>query len=425
VLGNVITTIAVDRDGMVWVGTNQGLNRFDGQAWTSYAVGGGSRDGAVTALMADREGAIWVGTETGVSVYDGLGWKAFALPQEFVGQEITTIAEDLKVNAMCPLCADIFYRHSADGGESWSAPVNLSNSFAGSVKPQVHIGNGGHVYVTWEEGEDYYTHLGYPVASMYAHSPDSGNNWVEPTAFSSPLGAPQQITLGTGQGNGLVVVWRLPGKSSYYYQHSTDNGIIWSEPQPIPGVIAKPWEPFSLDDYHTATDSAGNVHLLVLGYRSSLETELGLIHLVWNGSQWSSPTVIYASSDPPEWPRIDVGAGNKVYATWFTRDKKHIYDSERGRYQIWVSSYQADAPAQTPAPLPTPIPTLTPDVSSQATPGPTAAPAPIVLTDDSGLPPGLYTESDEIGRLILALSPIAVIVLIITALRLGWFRRRR
>jgi ligand-binding sensor domain-containing protein len=424
-LGNVITTIAVDRDGIVWVGTDQGLSRFDGQAWTSYAVGGGSRDSAVTALMADREGAIWVGTETGVSVYDGLGWKAFALPQGFVGQEVTAIAEDLKVNAICPLCADIFYRHSTDGGESWSAPVNLSNSFAGSVKPQVHIGNGGHVYITWEEGEDWYTHLGYPVASMYAHSPDGGNSWVEPIAFSSPLGAPQQITLGTGQDGDLVVVWRLPGEKPFYYQYSTDNGVTWSEPQPIPGVIAKPWEPFSLDAYHTATDSAGNVHLLVLGRRSSLDKDLGLIHVVWDGSQWSPPTVIYASSDPPEWPRIAVGAGNKVYATWFTRDEKHINDSARGRYQIWVSSYQADAPPQTPAPVPTPIPTLTLDASNQIALNSTTTPTPAVLQDDSELPPGLYTESDEIGQLILALSPVIVVVLIITALRLGWFSRRR
>jgi hypothetical protein len=262
---------------------------------------------------------------------------------------------------------------------------------------------------------------------MYVYSPDGGKTWAEPTVFSSTLGVPQQITLGVGRDGDLVVVWRLPEQkeSSYYYQTSTDNGITWSEPQSIPGVIAKPWETFSLDAYDAATDSAGNVHLLVLGYLDSLEEDLGLMHLVWDGSEWSSPTVIYSSSDPPEWPRIDIGAGNQVYATWFTRDEKHIHDSDRGRYKVWVSSYQADAPLQTPVPILTPIPPLTPEASDQIALNSTAAPALAVPQDDSGLPSGLYTENDEVGQLLLALSPITVIVLIIAALRLGWFRRRR
>lgn len=426
-LSNAVTDIAVDLEGLVWVGTDRGLNRFDGREWTSYAVGGESGGGAVTALMVDSEGTLWVGTEAGVSHYNGQGWETVELPQEFVGQRVMAIARDLRVNAICPSCADIFYRHSTDGGESWSAPVNLSDSFAGSVKPQVHIGGGGSVYVTWEEGEDWYASQGYPVSSMYAYSPDGGHTWAEPTVFSSPQGAPQQITLGVGQNSSIVVVWRLPEEESsyYYYQVSSDNGVTWSEPQPIPGVFAKPWEMFSLDAYHTVSDSAGNVHLLVLGYLSPLDEELGLIHLIWNGSRWSSPNVIYASSDPPEWPRIDVGMGNKLYATWFTRDEKHIYDSERGRYKVWVSSFQADAPSRTPVPLPTVSSTPTSDDVGQATPGLAMTPTPAIAPESSGLPPGLYTESDEVVRLILALSPIAFVLLIVVATRLGWFRRLR
>jgi len=440
-LSNVVTAMAVDREGAVWFGTDRGLSRFDGQEWTSYTTGEGLRAGAVTALMVDGSGVIWAGTETGVSRYDGQApstssgqvWGAFELPREFSGQRIMAIAEDRQVNAICPSCADVFYRHLAPGSESWSAPIKLSNSYAGSVKPQVRVGSGGKVYVTWEEGEDWYIQEGYPVASMYAYSPDGGSTWTEPTTFSHPLGAPQQITLGVGRGGDLVVVWRLPEEENsqvpeedrFYYQLSTDSGTTWSEPEPIPGVIAKPWEQFSLDGYDAATDSAGNVHLLVLGYLSPLEEDLGLMHLVWNGSEWSSPTRIYVSSAPPEWPRIDVGAGNKVYATWFTRDERHITDSERGRYKIWVSSYEADAPPKAPVSLPTPTPTPALDVPGQATPTPIPMPVPVIVPDTFGLPSGLDTDSDDVGRLILALSPVALILLIIVALRFKWFGRGR
>jgi hypothetical protein len=424
-LSNLVTAIAIGRQGTLWFGTDKGVTQFDGQEWTSYTADTGLIEGAVTVLIVDSEGVVWTGTEQGVSRYSGQVWETFQLPQEIAGQKIIAIAEDRRVNAMCPLCEDIFYRHSTNGGQGWSVPINLSHSFAGSGKPQLHLGSEGDVYVTWEEGEGFLPGGGYPVGSMYVHSPDGGNTWSEPTLFSFAQGAPQQITLGADQKGNLVVVWRLPEEDVFYYQSSRDNGASWSQPETIPGVIAKPWESFSLDAYHTATDSAGHVHLLVLGYLHPLEEELALIHLVWNGSEWSVPIRIYASSDPPEWPRVDVGLGNKVYATWFTRDQEHIWNSERGRYKVWSSSYQAEAPPQTPVSISSPVLTQPPVASEQATATPVTTPTPAIVTNTSGLPPGLYTEGDEIGRLLLALSPIAVVVLAVVALRLGWFRRGR
>jgi hypothetical protein len=424
-ISNTITAIVVDHDEAIWVGTDRGVSQFRGQGWISHTANDGLADEEVTALTVDSEGTIWVGTERGVSQYNGQAWKEFQLPHELSSHKITAIAEDRRPNAMCPDCSDIFYRHSTDDGKTWSTPLNLSRSFAGSVKPQVRVGSGGDTYVTWEEGEDWYTHRGYPLTSMYVYSSDGGNTWTEPTAFSFSRGASQQITLGVGQEGKLVVVWRVPEEDLFYYQVSSDNGASWSKPEHIPGVIAKAWEPFSLDAYDAAEDSAGNVHLLVLGRLHSPNEDLGLIHLMWNGAEWSSPTCIYASSDPPEWPRIDVGAGNKVYAIWFTRDKEHIHISERGKYKIWASFYQADAPSKTPVPAQTPPPAVATGAPTQTTSLPTAAPTPVKPSDESGLPPGLYTESDEIGRLMVALLPTAAIVLITVALRFGRLGRRR
>ena len=424
-LSNEVSTIVVEQDGAVWCGTGRGVSRFDGAQWTSYVSGEGPSNGTVTALLADSEGMVWVGTETGASYFDGQAWVPFELPLEFTDREITAIAEDRLVNATCPSCADIFYRRSTDGGRSWSAPVNLSNSFAGSVKPQVRAGTGNSIHVTWEEGEDWYLFEGYPVASMYIHSLDGGYTWDEPVTFSSTLGAPQQITFEVRQEGDVIVVWRIPEYSQFYYQLSTDNGVTWSEPETIPGVIANAWLPFSLYAYDAATDGAGNVHLLVLGHLYSLDDDLGVVHLVWNGRRWSAPTLLYSSSNPPEWPRIAVGAGNQVYATWFTRDERHIEDPDRGRYKIWVSYYESDAPQQMADPLPTPSPTPTLDTTDSATPTPTVTPALGEGLDGSGLPPGLYTESDEVGQLIIALFPIILILLVIIALRFSWFKRPR
>ncbi|MFZ5917181.1 MAG: two-component regulator propeller domain-containing protein [Chloroflexota bacterium] len=422
--GDTVTVIAAAREDQVWFGTDQGLSWFDGQAFTSFADEPALSGQPITALLVDSQGTVWAGTPGGASRYDGQTWEPFELPPNLVGQPITAISEDRRVNAMCPSCSDIFYSHSTDGGMAWSAPVNLSNSFAGSVKPQVRPGNDGHVYVTWEEGEDWYIHEGYPVGSMFVHSADGGKTWTSQTSFTTSQGTPQQITLGTGRNNELVVVWRLAEENAYFYQFSKDNGASWSQPQRLPDVIAKPWEHFGLDAYDTATDSVGNVHLLVLGYHFSANEDMGLWHLIWDGSAWSEPNRIFASSDPPEWPRIDIGAGNQVYATWFTRDEAHIKDSERGRYKVWASSYQAAAPAL-PAVLPTSTPSgISPTARLTATP-PGTTPTPTVDLGASGLPTGLYTENDEIGRLLLALAPLIVMVTVLAIVRLGWLRRRK
>ncbi len=327
----------------------------------------------------------------------------------------------LEDNTVCPNCSDIFYRRSTDGGKTWSAPKNLSNSDFGSVKPQIETDRHDGIHVVWEEGEDWYTRKGYPVASAYIHSLDGGNTWSEPTFFSSVWGPPQQITLGLGRENELVVVWRVPAGNTLFYQHSIDNGASWSPPLPIPGVVAKDWTNWSLDSYDAATDSGGNVHLMVLGGLSPSEESLSVLHLVWNGMTWSSSVRVFTSLDPPEWPRIAIGGGNRIYATWFTRDREHIYDPDNGQYQIWCASSQSASPAQMPVPPPTSTPT--PTATPLATATPTATPYPTLAPNGTPLPDGLYTESDELLQLLIGLAPVLILVTAILAIRFGWLRR--
>ena len=69
-LGNVVVTaIAQDRQGFLWVGTAGGLSRWDGYRFRNYThVPGDPRslpDNLVQALHVDRRGRLWVGTGAG------------------------------------------------------------------------------------------------------------------------------------------------------------------------------------------------------------------------------------------------------------------------------------------------------------------------------------------------------------------------
>ena len=69
-----ITSIAQDRKGFIWVGTTDGLNRYDGHRVMVYKNdpedGQSLVDNHITALFADSDGHLWIGTKNkGLSKY--------------------------------------------------------------------------------------------------------------------------------------------------------------------------------------------------------------------------------------------------------------------------------------------------------------------------------------------------------------------
>jgi len=57
---------------MIWIGTNDGLNRYDGAGFMHYNVLSRPAlcNGVVTALLQDTAGYIWIGTENGLNILD-------------------------------------------------------------------------------------------------------------------------------------------------------------------------------------------------------------------------------------------------------------------------------------------------------------------------------------------------------------------
>jgi diguanylate cyclase (GGDEF)-like protein len=60
-----VTSLEPAEDGSLWVGTLGGLQRWDGERFTTYGAAQGLENPRVWTLHGDRDGQLWVGTEGG------------------------------------------------------------------------------------------------------------------------------------------------------------------------------------------------------------------------------------------------------------------------------------------------------------------------------------------------------------------------
>ena len=68
---NLITCICQDKAGYLWIGTEYGLNKFDGYRFTTYLHDDADtttvHDNSITTLFVDRKGNLVVGSSQGAT----------------------------------------------------------------------------------------------------------------------------------------------------------------------------------------------------------------------------------------------------------------------------------------------------------------------------------------------------------------------
>ena len=73
--------MAEDKDGNMWFGVDEGVQRYDGVNWTAYTPEDGLLGAPVIVLCATRDGSVYAGTEMGISRFSEGTWNR-AFPPE-------------------------------------------------------------------------------------------------------------------------------------------------------------------------------------------------------------------------------------------------------------------------------------------------------------------------------------------------------
>ncbi len=87
-----IHTIAIDPQGIVWIGTNQGAVRFNGENWKTFTTADGLAGNEVRAIAISLDGTVWCGTEkNGASRFDGNNWTSYTPKDGLISNNVNDI----------------------------------------------------------------------------------------------------------------------------------------------------------------------------------------------------------------------------------------------------------------------------------------------------------------------------------------------
>ncbi len=112
-VSDAVTCILQDSRGFIWIGTNDGLSKYDGASFTNYAMNEGLPPAAILCLAEGPDGTLWMGTtyEGVVRFRDGV-FKTMRLDSIAQANYVTRILVDHNGNAWCQTRAGLFIVHA-------------------------------------------------------------------------------------------------------------------------------------------------------------------------------------------------------------------------------------------------------------------------------------------------------------------------
>ena len=91
-----VRALAQTSDGYLWLGTDNGLARFDGIRFVPFGLPEAIKSSSVTTLLQDHRGALWVGTsDAGLSCWQNGRFTTFTTQDGLPANSITALAEDV------------------------------------------------------------------------------------------------------------------------------------------------------------------------------------------------------------------------------------------------------------------------------------------------------------------------------------------
>ena len=202
---------------------------------------------------------------------------------------------------------DVFFAVSNDNGQTFSTPINLSNTIGYSIFPQISS-EGNNVYVVWQDTGATFSSLDI----FFAVSNDNGQTFSTINFTNNPSSA-SVIPQISSEGNNVYVVWPDTGdlfsSLDVFFAVSNDNGQTFSTPINLSNTTGNSGDAQISSEgnnvYVTWQDDTSFLGSSVIGFAVSND----------NGQTFSSPIILSTTTESSGDPQI-TSEGNNVYVTW-------------------------------------------------------------------------------------------------------------
>ncbi len=137
-LGNLnIASLAQDRTGFLWVGTQNGLYRYDGSAFQGFGAAQGLPDRMIQDLFVGPDGTLWVAASTGIFFQQKNGRFAEIQPAtpgaQYVPRAGTTFASNKPDQVVVVIKSGAILLHKASEDHWVAQPLHLDGTNIQSV----------------------------------------------------------------------------------------------------------------------------------------------------------------------------------------------------------------------------------------------------------------------------------------------------
>lgn len=157
--------IAIDNDNTIWVGNSYtGLMKYEDSEWTTFTIDDGLISDKIYSITIEKNGIIWVGTDIGVSMFDGSKWENFDTSNGLLAGYVYEIVIDKSGNKWF-LCYNGNGGVSKYDGENWTS-YNTKNGLVNNSAVSAFIDKKGNIWIGTNDGISKISDIQTPIKKI-------------------------------------------------------------------------------------------------------------------------------------------------------------------------------------------------------------------------------------------------------------------